>query len=111
MLFSLGYFYEHANKQFGNKPLKIVISKKVFIEIVKKSSITLKGERAIYKNLEVLEKKKYISYQGKVLRLTKKGDKKYVSMKKIMQPYLNMMNILSAKDLLKYVKRSQTVFE
>lgn len=111
MLFSLGYFYEQANLRFKNKPLKIVISKRSFIDLIKRSEIVSKGERAIYRNLENLENKGYISYKNRVLRLTRKGKQKYINMKKIILPYLNLVNTLSGKDMLRYIKKSQTVFQ
>ena len=55
ILFTLGKWYEEANKKIKGKPLEVCISKKTFIELVMKAKIAKKLERALYKNLETLE--------------------------------------------------------
>ena len=77
ILFTLGKWYEEANKKIKVRPLRICISKKIFIELVTKAGFAKKQERALYKNLETLEKKKLINYDNKQLKLTKKGKKLY----------------------------------
>ena len=64
ILFSLGAWFEEANKHIEDKPLQVSISKKTFIELVMNAGIARKQERALYKNLETLEKKKLISYEN-----------------------------------------------
>ncbi len=110
MLFALGYFYLQANKEFGGRFLRIAISKKDFIEVVQKAGIAEKGTRAIYKNLESLEKLRYISYDNRMLKLSSKGEKAFTALNKEMAPYMKMIDILSMKNILKYIKKSQTIF-
>ena len=64
MLYSLGKWFEEANKKIKSKNLKVSISKTSFIELVKKSEIAKKQSRALYKNLESLEKRKLIIYKN-----------------------------------------------
>ncbi len=110
ILFTLGMWYEEANKKLIDKQLEVFISKAVFIEAVIKAGIVGKEERAIYKNLELLEKKKIIDYYGKNLALTRKGYKFFNHIKKELFPYINVVNIISEKDPLTYSKRIQTRF-
>ena len=75
MLYSLGAWFEEANKKIKNKSLKVSISKTTFIDLVKTAKFAKKQERALYKNLEILEKKKLLSYNNKELKLTERGKK------------------------------------
>ena len=105
ILFSLGKLYEIANKKVKGKPLEVFISKKSFIEILMKSGIAKKQERALYKNLEVLESKKLIHYRTKELILTSKGKKLFSSLKKEYDPYVFLCEILKSKGLTNYTKK------
>lgn len=111
MLFSLGKLYEIANKKVKGKPLEVFISKKSFIEILMKSGIAKKQERAIYKNLEILEKKKLIRYKTKELMLTSKGKKLFSTLKKEYDPYIFLCETLKSKGLTSYTKKIQTVLK
>lgn len=111
MLFTLGKLYEIANQKIKGKPLEIFISKKSFIEIVIKAGITKKQERALYKNLEILEKKKLIRYKNKKLMLTTKGKKLFNQIKKQFDPYINLCEKLKEKGPASYTKKIQTVLK
>ncbi len=109
MLYSLGKWLEEANKKI-KKPLKVSISKSLFIDAIKKSGIAKKQKRALYKNLEILEKKKLTVYKNKELKLSPKGKKLYNGIDKHIKPYITIHNQLKEKDPKKYTKRIQTVF-
>jgi hypothetical protein len=108
ILFTLGRLQQELNKSLEEKHLQIFIPKYVFIELVQKAAITEKKSRALYKNLEALEKNKYISYKGNNLALTNKGKKLYAKIYRQHEPYLKLIDILSKTDLMKYSKKSQT---
>ncbi len=109
MLFTLGKWYEEANKKIKGKPLEVCISKRVFIELVIKAGIAKKQERALYKNLETLEKKKLVRYENKELILTTKGKKLYEKLNKQIIPYINLYEKLKTKDPTSYTRKVQTV--
>jgi len=88
MLYSLGLCLKQLNKRFENKPLAFSFSKIVFIEILKESGLITKTERALYKNLEDLEKKKFIKYQGRNLIFTERGLKNFNFIQKELNPFL-----------------------
>lgn len=111
ILFSLGAWFEEANKRIGDKPLQVSISKKTFIELVINAGIAKKQERALYKNLEQLEKKKLISYTNKELELTKKGQKAYTKVKSEIGPYVNVLDKLITKSPTSYTRKVQTIFK
>jgi DNA-binding PadR family transcriptional regulator len=106
----LGAWFEEANKHIEDKPLQVSISKKTFIELVTNAGIAKKQERALYKNLEHLEKKKLVSYINKGLSLTKKGQKRYDKIKDEMAPYINVLGKLTEKSPTSYTRKVQTVF-
>ena len=60
ILYSLGQCYQKLNEPYQGKPLKVRISKIAFIELLKQADFVQKQERALYKNLELLEKKKFL---------------------------------------------------
>ena len=80
-LYSFGQCHKQLNKRFDNAPLDVAISKSAFIETLLSGGLK-KKERAWYKNLELLEKKKLISYSDKELRFTEKGYKAFLTIKK-----------------------------
>ena len=110
ILFSLGAWFEEANKRIEDRPLEVSISKKTFIELVMNAGIAKKQERALYKNLEHLEKKKLVSYINTGLELTKKGQKRYDKIKSEMAPYINVLEKLVTKSPTSYTRKVQTVF-
>ena len=109
ILFTLGRIYQEFSKNFSDKPLEAYISKASFIELATKAHITTKTERTLYKQLEVLEKKKFVSYKNKNLALTPKGKKMFEKIEHELAPYLNVSEILKAHDMRKFTKRVQTV--
>ncbi|MBS3124525.1 hypothetical protein J4437_07915 [Candidatus Woesearchaeota archaeon] len=82
MLFSLGQYYEMLNQPLVETPLRLQTSKITFIELLLKAKILSKHERAIYKNLEDLEKKKLIAYENRMIRLTDLGLKELQRIRK-----------------------------
>jgi DNA-binding PadR family transcriptional regulator len=110
MLFSLGAWFEEANERIKDKPLKVSISKALFIDLVQNAGIAEKQERALYKNLETLEKKKLVSYKHRELELTAKGNRLYQEIKKELSPYFNVRKKLTEKSPTSYTKKVQTVF-
>lgn len=110
ILFVLGKLYDHANKNLQQKLLQISISKSAFIEIVKRGGLTEKGERALYRNLEGLEKSKHISYQNKILKLSKKGGREYVKISGSFTPYLNIIKVIETENLVRLTKKTRTTF-
>ena len=64
MLWILGLFLRESDRRFAKFPLGVSISKVEFIESIVKLKVTNKQERAIYKNLEELEKRKFIIYKN-----------------------------------------------
>ncbi len=110
ILFTLGFWYRAANKKLKDKNLVVSISKALFIDIVKRAGIVEKQARALYKNLELLEKKKLIKYNNKSLTLTKKGEKIFYKIYEEHAPYINVIKLVSEKDVLSYSRRIQTKF-
>ena len=110
ILFTLGKWYEEANKKIKGKPLLVCISKKIFIDLVKNSKITKKQDRALYKNLETLEKSKLITYKNRSLRLTQKGNKIFQKIHRDVKDYILINTAINPKTVTK-AKKIQTVFK
>ena len=110
ILFTLGFWYKEANKKLVSKPLQIFISKALFIDIVKKAGMVEKQPRALYKNLETLEKNRFVEYNNKCLSLTKKGEKAFLKIQKDITPYIIVARLVAEKDPLSYSKKLQTKF-
>ena len=110
VLFALGQWYNEANKKIASSPLQIMISKSIFIELMMRAGIADKKERALYKNLEDLEKKKLISYANKCLALTEKGSKTFEKIQADLAPYTKVISLVNEKDPLSYSRKVQTVF-
>ena len=86
-LYSFGQCHKLLNKRFDNAPLDVAISKSVFIEILVHGGLK-KKERALYKNLELLEKKKFIIYSNKELRFTERGYNTFLRLQKSITPFI-----------------------
>ncbi|MBI2140680.1 hypothetical protein HYU14_07195 [Candidatus Woesearchaeota archaeon] len=110
ILFTLGKWIEEANESIKEKPLEISISKNHFIGLVLKGEFAEKQERALYKNLEILEKKKLISYGNKEMKLTPRGQRLYQEINKRIMPYVDVFRKLKEKDPISYTKKAQTIF-
>ncbi len=82
MLFSLGEYYEVLNQPLIENNLRLQTSKITFIELLLKTNVLPKHERAVYKNLEILEKKKLIAYENKMVRFTDLGLKQLQNIRK-----------------------------
>jgi hypothetical protein len=111
ILYSLGKSYQSFNNKFLNMPLAITISKSVFIDVMISSKSVSKKQRALYKNLESLEKKKYIKYDGKILSLTKKGFNKYKKIDLQINEYISLIKHLENTETIKLHKKLQTKFK
>ena len=111
ILFALGKWFEEANERIKFQPLEVSLSKNLFIDVVKRAEFAKKQPRALYKNLEILQKKKLISYKSKELKLTKKGEKLYQDINIKVMPYVNVFRKLKERDPTSYTKRVQTVFK
>ena len=108
MLFTLGMCYRELNKKVAGKPLEIALSKQAFIEIVRRSSIVGKKERAIYKNLEGLEKKKLLLYDHKSIHLTPKGLAWFGKAASAIDPYIAVRDVLATTDVVALTKKVRT---
>ena len=89
ILYALGQFYVSLNQPLV-KPLQIRTSKILFIEHLLHSSIIPEQERALYKNLEALEKKKLIVYENKMITFTEAGLKELEMIKKEVQQFISL---------------------
>jgi hypothetical protein len=111
ILFTLGSWFKKANDKIKDKPLEVSISKKTFIGFAIKAGLAGKQERALYKNLEFLEKQKLLSYKNRELVLTTKGNKLYQEILKELNPFLKVLAKLETENPIKYCKKVQTVFK
>ncbi len=73
MLYALSKFYARLNQPLVEKPLQVRTSKAVFIRLILQSKVFSKQERAIYRNLEILEEKKCLIYENHMIIFTEKG--------------------------------------
>ena len=111
MLYTLGKWFEEANSQMKPKPLQVSISKTIFIELVLNAALASKQKRAIYKNLETLERKKLITYQNKEILISQRGEKLYREIEEEMRPYFIVNKKLQEKSATSYTKKVQTIFK
>ena len=111
ILYSLGKWFEESNKKIKNKSLKVSISKTSFIELALNSGIEKKQKRALYKNLQTLEEKKFLTYKNQEINLTKKGEKLFKEIKGDLKPYIIVYKKLKEKSPTYYTKKVQTVFK
>lgn len=108
ILFTLGSWYLEASRKLSGT-VEIVISKATFIDLLMRANLAGKQARAVYKNLEDLEKQRLISYKNHNLALTKKGHKLFIKLYEELRPYVNVIHALKQKDPLSYSRRVQTV--
>lgn len=109
ILYSLMKYLEKLNKKFSDQPLEASVSKIQFINLLKDLEIVEKTERGLYKNLQVLEKKKLILYENRFLKLTEKGYKLITEKEKELFPYLKLIVTLRTKA--EKSKSAQTYFK
>ncbi|MCB9358981.1 hypothetical protein H6503_03560 [Candidatus Woesearchaeota archaeon] len=108
LLYALGKCYGVFNRRFSDKPLEVSISKSIFIDIlISSKSIRIKP-RAIYKNLESLEEKKYLRYKEKQLSFMKQGLSEFLSQDKFVQDYIDLIEHIKDPKTLHLHKRLQT---
>ena len=110
ILYSLGQCYQRLNQPLKDKPVKIFISKIDFIQLVKQANFVKKKERALYKNLELLGKKKLIEYKDKKIKLTQKGQRIVNKIEKETKPFVLIRDfwdkeIKSNRQLQTYIKK------
>ena len=110
VLYALYQYLREANKRFSDKPLEMSVSKSVFIEALKKTKIADKGKRALYRNLEILEKKKLVKYENKFLKPTEKGLKVFSAMHKEIFPFIHLIDTLRLESD-SMTSRAQTYFK
>ena len=108
MLFTLGSWCHKAEKKFEGRPVEIAITKSVFISALMHAGIAGKKERALYRNLELLERKKLINYKDRCLRLSARGLKMYQRISQNIEPFLHILDVLARTDPLSYSKKVQT---
>ncbi|MFH1317087.1 MAG: hypothetical protein ABII01_06210 [Candidatus Woesearchaeota archaeon] len=111
ILFALGAYYKIMNRRFKSKGLEVALSKSDFISLVKNAGIEKKQPRSIYKNLETLEKKRYITYDNKTLKFTPAGEKRFKSIEKELMPYFRIIDTIKMKNVTRFTKKPQTLFK
>jgi len=107
ILYALGEFYLSINQPLTEKPVRLETSKIAFIELLEKSKLISQQERAIYKNLETLEKKRLIEYENKMIKFTEKGLKEFRKNSAEIEQYLQLKNYF--KNAEKPKRKLQTV--
>jgi len=108
MLFILGEFLRETNRRFSRTPLKVSVSKAEFIDGIKEMKVVAKQERAVYRNLEDLQKEKYVVYDdSKNLSLSRKG---YNAYEKIFKDFERMLAISGSIDAarIRFRRKQQT---
>ena len=108
ILYCLGHCYNRFNSSYEHKPVKVYVSKLDFIDLVK--DFVNKQERALYKNLELLEKKKLISYEDKKIKLTVKGQKAFTKIQREIDPFIEIRNfwqqeVKCGREIQTYIKK------
>ena len=98
-LYSLGEFYYMLNQPLVEKPLQVSTSKIAFIELLGKSKMITKQQRALYKNLETLEKKKVIGYDNRMIVFTEKGLRELGKIRSEFTPYLEIQDYFKGAEL------------
>lgn len=108
VLFVLGEFFKETDRRFSSAPLDVGVTKAEFIDAVRKTGAVKKQERALYKNLEELQRYRLIMYKkDKILRMSKKGLALYRKMSKDMERLLDMRIRIATKKI-KFKRKTQT---
>ncbi|MBU1622857.1 MAG: hypothetical protein KJ597_04760 [Nanoarchaeota archaeon] len=107
ILYSLGEFYKQLNQPLKEKPLQLRTSKIAFITFVLHSEIITKQERALYKNIESLEKKKLITYDKRMIKFTEKGLKILARIEQEIEQFVKISEYFRRKEMPK--SKLQTV--
>ena len=107
MLHSLGQFYRSLNQPLIEKPVLVRTSKIAFIELLLKSKLLAKHERALYKNLESLGEQRMIRYDNKMITFTENGLKELLKISKEMQQFNDIQHYFETAE--KPKRKLQTV--
>ena len=107
ILFSLSQFYSSINQQLVTKPLRLETSKITFIELLLQSKIITKQKRALYKNLEILEDKKLIEYDNRMIKSTDSGLKMFQKIDREINQFVDIKEYF--KEIKKTKRKLQTV--
>jgi hypothetical protein len=110
ILYSLYKYLTAINRRFENEPLAASIMKIDFIKLLLELKIVEKSERALYKNLEILEEQKCIKYESHFLKLTTKGLKLALRIESHTLPFLRLWEQISNGDV-KTLKAVQSYFK
>lgn len=110
ILYSLYKYLTALNRRFENEPLEASMMKIDFIKLLLDLKIVEKSERALYKNLEVLEEQRYLKYESHFLKLTPKGLKLALKTEKEKLPYLKLWEQINKADV-KILKDVQAYFK
>jgi len=107
MLFIVGQFLHETSRRFSKSMLKVTVMKAEFIDSIRSLGIVSKQGRAIYRNLETLQKGKYILYDKNSLKITKKGCKEYEKIITKIDHFQTIERILHTKKI-KFKRKLQT---
>jgi hypothetical protein len=107
MLFVLGQFFKATDRRFAKTPLSVSVSKAEFIDVVRGLSAVAKKERAIYRNLEDLEKNKLILYDANGLKMSRKGYNEYKRMLTELKQFRHIARSIKAKKI-QFKRKTQT---
>ncbi len=110
VLFALGLYLKEANRRFTDNPLEVSVSKVHFIDVMKRGRIIEKSERALYKNLETLERYNLLSYGHSALSLTKRGLRLFDKLSRETEPFIAVKETVR-QGLPTTSKKAQTVFK
>lgn len=108
ILHSLGQFYISLNQPLIEKPVRVRTSKIAFIELILKSSVISKQARALYRNIEGLEKKRLLKYDNRMIAFTPKGLRELEKVRKEVRPFTDIEQYFQKG--VKPSRKLQTVF-
>lgn len=109
ILYALGHFYQSINQPLVEKPVKLQTSKITFIEHLEHSQIIYKQERALYKNLEMLERRNLIEYENKMIKFTEGGLKELYKINREIKQCIDVDRYFQQAELPK--RKLQTVIK
>lgn len=107
ILYALSQFYQALNQPLVEKPLHLQTSKITFIEHLLHSNLVRIQERALYKNLEMLERQKLVQYEQHLILFTEKGLKELEKISKEINQYLKINDYFKAAE--KPKRKLQTI--
>jgi hypothetical protein len=110
ILYSLYKYLTALNRRFDNEPLAASMMKIDFIKLLLDLKIVEKSERALYRNLELLEEQKYLKYESHFLKLTPKGLKQALKTEKEVMPFMKLWEQINKGDV-KMLKSMQSYFK